>query len=94
MNPKDFDCDKCTHKQCDDTNPAGYDRWEIEGVIVSRVCLLPLIEEASRTYLSLYRHYKNGILIFGGGLLNQPNPYIEAMSIIDERLENNASNRH
>ena len=33
----------------------------------------------------MYRHYKNGILAYGGGLLDQPNVYTVAMGIIDER---------
>jgi len=42
-------------------------------------------------FIRLYRHYKNGVLPYGGGLLNQPNTYIEAMDTIEARLEQNAS---
>ena len=91
---KGFDCDKCQHKRCDDSNPASFIMWEIQGVIASKTCLLPMVTHASNTYIKLYRHYKNGILIYEGGLLNQPNPFIEAMGIIDERLESDGRNRN
>jgi len=68
--------------------------WEIEGVVKSKTCLLPMITPASNTYIRLYRHYKNGILPFEGGLLDQPNPFIEAMEAIDLRIEENGRNRY
>ena len=33
----------------------------------------------------MYRHYKNGVLALAGGLLDQPNVYVIAMGVIDER---------
>jgi len=35
----------------------------------------------------LYQHYKKGILLVGGGLLDQPNAYLEAMDIIEMALK-------
>ncbi len=34
----------------------------------------------------LYRHYKNGILLTGGGILDQPNRYLEIMELIDRAV--------
>lgn len=56
--------------------------FEIPGVIVSRTCLLPMITPQSRYLLRLYGHYQNRLLPYAGGLLNQPNYYIEAMEQI------------
>lgn len=85
-----YDCDKCYHRYCDeagdlpDSNgPAPNDRWEIPGVIKSRTCLLPMITDESRYYLNLHVHYRNNILPFSGGILEQPNIYMKAMEIIE-----------
>lgn len=55
----------------------------IRGVIESKTCLLPMITEQSRFLLRLYRHHKEGILPLAGGILQQPNYYVEAMEILD-----------
>lgn len=52
---------------------------------VSRVCPRWLVDERSGEYCRMYRHYKNGVLAYSGGLLEQPNVYVRAMGIIDER---------
>lgn len=57
--------------------------WEIHSVIISNVCLKPMITDTSLSYLTLYRHYKNNILPFGGGIMDQPYKYRLAMEIID-----------
>jgi hypothetical protein len=51
----------------------------------SRVCPRWLVDERSGELCRMYRHYKNGVLAFSGGLLEQPNVYVKAMAIIDER---------
>ena len=33
--------------------------------------------------LDVFEHYKNGTLLTGGGLLDQPNFYIEAMTLLN-----------
>lgn len=80
----------CSHHNCDfdgetpgSKGPAAFDRWEIKGVISSPVCLLPMISAFSTDCLDLYRHYKNGNLLRGGGLLNQPRIYLQAMGLLD-----------
>lgn len=55
------------------------------GVLQSRTCLLPMITPDSNQQLRLYGHYKHRVLPFGGGLLEQPNFYIEAMEILAGR---------
>ncbi len=39
--------------------------------------------ELSLYFLKLYGHYKNGVLLVSGGLLDQPNKYQEIMDIIE-----------
>lgn len=52
-------------------------------MVESNTCLLPMITDRSHTYIRLYRHYKNGLLPLAGGVLEQPNTYLQAMEIID-----------
>jgi len=56
---------------------------EVPGVIDSNVCLKPMITSASAFYLRLHAHYKNGLLPYSGGLLDQPAVFIEIMEIIE-----------
>lgn len=53
----------------------------------SRTCLLPMITPLSHQLMRLYRHYKNHMLPFAGGLYDQPALYTEAMEIIDTQHE-------
>lgn len=89
-NPGAFDCKRCRHHHCDATGtwpesrgPAGYDLYEIPGVITSRVCLLPLVTGETAALLELYAHYKNRLLPFAGGLLDQPHYYLAAMAQLE-----------
>jgi len=50
------------------------------------VCPVPLISPLSYKLLSLYKHYDKQLLPFSGGVLDQPNIYIEAMEIIGDTL--------
>lgn len=62
-------------------------RWKsdlIDG-FESNICMLPMITDDSWAVLGWHKHYKNGILLKGGGLLDQPNYYLEAMTLIDSR---------
>ena len=43
-----------------------------------------MVTEQDIWLLEMYAHYKNGVLPFAGGLLNQPNIYVEAMGVIDD----------
>jgi hypothetical protein len=54
-------------------------------VIESRTCLLPMITPQSQFLLRLHGHYKNQVLPFAGGLLEQPHYYAEAMEILSDR---------
>lgn len=89
-NAKQFDCKTCAHKHCDaegklpgSRGPANYPLWQIDGVIQSSTCLLPMVSAFSRECLRLYAHYKNGLLIRAGGLYDQPRKYMQAMGVID-----------
>ncbi len=89
-NASGFNCKSCAHRNCDSDGslpgskgPGLPGQWEVAGVIRSNVCLLPMVSDFSRECLRLYKHYKNNILLRAGGLYNQPNIYIESMSVID-----------
>lgn len=90
-NPSDFNCNKCKrHHHCDvdgewpDSQGASIiNICSIEGVIESKVCLLPLITDRSRLFLNLHKHYKNNYLPFSGGLMDQPQLFLEAMEILE-----------
>lgn len=59
----------------------------IPGVIESATCLLPMITPQSRFLIRMHRHYRNGWLPYEGGLLEQPNYYLEAMELIDSLMK-------
>jgi hypothetical protein len=83
-NRSDYDCSACSWgRHCDSSNPAPWNKWKIPGVIESNVCLLPMITEKSLFLIRLHRHYKNGILFDNGGIMKQPNVYLEAMDLLD-----------
>lgn len=50
------------------------------------VCLLPMIDARIWQLFRLYRYYDKGNLYRGGGIMDQPNKYIEAMEIIHGAL--------
>jgi len=41
-----------------------------------------MITEESDFFLKMHKHYKNGIMLKTGGLLDQPNKYLEAMELM------------
>lgn len=80
---KTYPCGKCS---CDaeGRHPDPTYRWSIPGILdQSPICPSKLAKPASWFWIDLYRHYKNGILPLAGGLLDQPNSFIRAMSTID-----------
>jgi len=88
-----FDCNTCTHKNCDSDfsrlgskGPSPYPRWEIVGLGKFNTCLLPMVTKETEWIFRLHRHYENGVLLRSGGLLDQPNYYIEAMELLDSKL--------
>lgn len=84
-----FNCQACRwQRHCDDTNPAPIAMWIIPGVIESRTCLLPMVTEREIEMLRFYQHYKQNRLPLAGGLLDQPNNYLEAMETIAAAVAN------
>jgi hypothetical protein len=78
-----FDCDKCTWGRfCSEDNPAPFAKWDIKGVIKSKVCLKPMITDRSAMFIRMYRNKDRGNP-FAGGYFEQPNLYIEAMEVIE-----------
>lgn len=63
--------------------------FKIDGVmaIESNTCFLPMVTPQSRFLLRMYQHYRNRLLPYPGGLLSQPNYYLEAMEIIARIVE-------
>jgi len=57
--------------------------FNINDEIFSNTCFLPMITAESHYYIKFHKHYKNGILVMPGSLLEQPNAYLEAMELID-----------
>lgn len=89
-----FNCQACRFgRHCDDDygwpdskGPAAYPIWIIPKVIETNVCLLPMVTNFSRVMLDMYGHYEKGYLPAGGGMLDQPNAFVEAMQIIDGQM--------
>jgi len=42
-----------------------------------------MVTEQSAAYLRLFQHYKNSVMPRSGGLLDQPNAYMQAMELIE-----------
>lgn len=57
--------------------------FNINDEIISDTCFRPMITAESHFYLKQYNRYKNNTFLMGGGWLDQPNAYIQAMEIID-----------
>ena len=53
-----------------------------------------MITPQSRYLQRLYGHYKNRLLPYAGGLLNQPNYYLEAMELISAIGGDNGRNEN
>lgn len=92
-NQEDFNCDACNHKHCDidkkipgSNGPAGFDMWQIKSgnkiIMESNICPLPMITQRTLYMISLHKHYKNSVLPCSGGLLDQPNYYLQVMELL------------
>lgn len=46
-----------------------------------------MISQESYEALKLYRFYKNNTLCFSGGVMDQPNRYLEAMQVIEDQVK-------
>jgi hypothetical protein len=89
-----YHCDQCRfNRHCDEDfswpgsrGPAGFVRFAIPGVIESKTCFLPMVTAASREWLRLHMDFKAGFLPFGGGTMEQPAAFREAMVLIESTL--------
>lgn len=45
-----------------------------------------MVTTESEQWISLYSHYKNNSLPYGGGVLEQPAAYLDVMKIIDSYI--------
>ncbi len=89
-NPKKFNCKKCVNNHhCDDDylvngsiGPAGHYIFSIPDIIESKVCLLPMLTDQTYALIRLSRHYKNNMLPVSGGILEQPNYFLQAIDIL------------
>jgi len=48
-----------------------------------------MVEQGMFDLISLHRHYKNSILPFSGGVLEQPNYYLRVMELMDDAINDN-----
>lgn len=88
-----FNCATCTRRHCDETGelegsigPAGFAMWEVDGVGEFRTCLLPRVTPWARRMLSLHMDWKNQLLPWAGGTLEQPAAYADIMHTIENAL--------
>lgn len=94
QNKDKFDCNNCPwNRHCDDSNPSRFPQWVIPDVIESNICLLPMMSDWHVSMWRLYSHYKNQLLPKTGGLFDQPNLYLEAMEVIDNRVNFNLTQK-
>ena len=49
------------------------------------------VTQDSREWLALRPHYMNGFLAVAGGVLDQPNAYLDAMALIDHWVNKDGS---
>jgi len=72
-------------------------KWCIDDVlgetIRSKECLRWLVTTQSIQFLRLFHHYKQGNLIWSGGLYEQPAKYLEAMEYLQARQDRIVSER-
>ena len=61
---------------------AGYERWELRGILKSRICPRSLVTDESVALFRLWNFYRDGYLAVAGGILDQPASYLHAMSFI------------
>jgi len=46
-----------------------------------------MVTAQSVSFIDLFLHYRNNILPFAGGILDQPNGYMQAMQTIDTYIK-------
>ncbi len=101
----DLDCHSCNdgiklmrgcYKEVESTD------FEFEGEVLKR-CPLKLVTNVSRRFLRFFQFMEKGFLPNPGGILDQPNRFLEAMSILndtvakvqeDQRKESEVRNSH
>jgi hypothetical protein len=87
-----FECETCRWgRHCDASRPARIKQWVIKDArgrvqMESDICLLPMITPFSSQIMDLLQHYRQGRFPLGGGVLDQPNAYLEAMRVVENRL--------
>lgn len=75
--------------------PAQVDIFEItypknarQPFLKSKTCLLPMVDPSIWDYFRLHTHFKNSVLFTAGGIMDQPNLYIQIMEQITEAMGN------
>lgn len=93
-NREQFDCEHCPWgRHCDTTyewpgsrGPASHAQWVVtlngRTQVESRTCLLPMVEPEIAELVQLHGFYRDGLLPFSGGVLEQPAYYLEAMRLV------------
>jgi len=55
-------------------------------VIASPICFKPMLGDYDHHIMRLFRHYKRGNLLITGGVMDQPNAYLQMMEQLEDRL--------
>ncbi len=85
--PDMFNCHTCTPSKkkglgCDGNaeSPIAIDGIEY------KTCPGRIITPFTWYLIRLYGHYKNGYMLFSGGVIDQPQKYMQAMELIDREI--------
>ena len=62
--------------------------------LMPRTCPRKLVTTTSWDWMRLHHFYKRGVLPFSGGLLEQPNRFLEAMEVLDHAEAESALRDH
>ncbi len=84
---KEYNCTICTDAQKKIKGCYGdsKDIFEIEGIRY-RTCPRKLITAQTWYYLELYQYYKDGFMLNGPAIIDQPSKYLYIMRFIDAEL--------
>lgn len=63
------------------------ERWDI-GLYKLRRCPVKVVTNDGLEYMTAYKFYKQGQLPMAGGWMDQAQPFLEAMEVIDEQVAN------
>ena len=60
-------------------------KWCVPDLIETNQCLRQLVTPLSWQWLRLHKHFQTGVMPYGGGLMDQPARFIDAMDVINDQ---------